>query len=165
MGSVEEDIEAGGAALSRFDYEVAFKHFDKAAKADAKNATAFFGKAEAALGLPKMEPEQILGFYLKAVELEPDNAQYLEAYALFCLDLGRFGDAEKAFNSAADADPEEAPMYWAEFAVQYLRRAPAAMEAKGLELDDKTLDMVRRKSLEYAIRALSLTKEDAARLL
>ena len=43
--------------------------------------------------------------------------------------------------------------------------APAAMEAKGLELDDKTLDMVRRKSLEYAIRALSLTKEDAARLL
>ena len=84
MASVEDEIDSGGAALSQFDYETAYKHFDKAAKLDGKNATAFFGKAEAALGLPKMEGEKILEFYSKAVELEPDNAQYLEIGRASC---------------------------------------------------------------------------------
>jgi len=165
MGSSEDEIDAGGAALGRLDYDTAYKHFDKAAKADPTNATAFFGKAEAALGMPKMEGEKILEFYLKAVELAPDNPQYLEAYGLFCLDMQRFGDAEKAFNSAADADPDEAPMYWAEFAVQYVQRAPAAMEAKGLNLDEKTMEIIQRKALEYALKSLQLDKETAKKLL
>ena len=165
MASAEDEIDAGGNALGKLDYETAYKHFDKATKADPQNATAFFGKAEASLGLPKMEGEKILEFYLKAVELAPDNPQYLEAYGLFCLDMQRFGDAEKAFNSAADADPDEAPMYWAEFAVQYVQRAPAAMEAKGLNLDEKTMEIIQRKALEYALKSLQLDKETAKKLL
>jgi len=165
MASAEDEIDAGGNALGKLDYETAYKHFDKATKADPANATAFFGKAEASLGLPKMEGEKILEFYLKAVELAPDNPQYLEAYGLFCIDMSKFNDAEKAFNSAADADPDEASTYWSEFAVQYAHRAPAAMEARGLEVDEKTMELIHRKALDYALKALGIPKESAAKLL
>ena len=76
MPSADEEIGAGEAALGRLDYDAAFKHFDRAAKADSKNAIAFFGKAEAALGIPTEEADNILSWYRKAIELEPLNAQF-----------------------------------------------------------------------------------------
>ena len=165
MASVDKDLESGGAALGGLDFEKAHKHFAKAAKADPKNAEAFFGKAESALGLPKADAEDILASYGKAVELDPRNPQYLEALGLYCLDTGRFTEAEKAFNDAAEADPEEAPMYWAQFAIQYARKAPAAMEAKGLTLDDQTLGIIRKKALGYALKALDIPEGEAPKLL
>ena len=59
--TADEEIAAGEQALSALDYDAAFKHFDKACKADAKNPIAYFGKAESALGVPKVEADEILG--------------------------------------------------------------------------------------------------------
>src|SRR2546425_893623 len=84
--SAENDISAGEQALGQLDYDAAYKHFDKATKADPTNAVAFFGKAEAALGVPKVEPEEILGLYKKAIDLDGENPQFRDALASFCVD-------------------------------------------------------------------------------
>ncbi len=160
--SAENDISAGEQALGQLDYDAAYKHFDKATKADPANAVAFFGKAEAALGVPKVEPDEILGLYKKAIDLDGENPQFRDALASFCVDLGRFNDAEEQYNAAAKLDEENAPFYWSEFAIQYARKAPLVMEQF---LDDKTRDMIRQKALTYALRALGIEKEDAKRIL
>jgi len=160
--SAENDISAGEQALGQLDYDAAYKHFDKATKADPTNAVAFFGKAEAALGVPKVEPDEILGLYKKAIDLDGENPQFRDALASFCVDLGRFNDAEEQYNTAAKLDEENAPFYWSEFAIQYARKAPLVMEQF---LDDKTRDMIRQKALTYALRALGIEKEDAKRIL
>jgi len=162
MVGADEEIALGEQALSRLDYEAAYKHFDKAAKADAGNAVAYFGKAEAALGMPKLEAEDILSLYKKALELDTENPQYLDAIAAFCMDLGRFNEAEEHYNRAAQLDEDNAPYYWSEFAIQYARKAPVIMEQF---LDDKTRDMIRTKALTYALRALAMEKDDAKRVL
>lgn len=160
--SADEEISAGEQALSQLDYDSAYKHFDKAIKADSGSALAYFGKAEAALGVPKAEPEEILGLYKKAIELDGENPQYRDALASYCVDLGRFNEAEEQYNAAAKLDEDNAAFYWSEFAIQYARKAPVKMEQF---LDDKTRDMIRVKALAYALRALGIEKEDAKRLL
>ncbi len=162
MAGADEEIALGEQALSRLDYEAAYKHFDKAAKGDAGNAVAYFGKAEAALGMPKVEAEDILSLYKKALELDTENPQYLDAIAAFCMDLGRFNEAEEHYNRAAQLDEDNAPYYWSEFAIQYARKAPVIMEQF---LDDKTRDMIRTKALTYALKALAIEKDDAKRVL
>lgn len=162
MAGGEDEIAAGEAALGKLDYDAAFKHFDKATKLDAKNAIAFFGKAESALGIPTVEADDIVGWYRKAIELEPDNAQFHEAIASLCMDLGRFNEAEQAYNKAAELDKDNAPFYYSEFAVHYRTKAPVVMEQF---LDDKTKDMIAQKSLNYLLKALSMDREEAKRLL
>src|SRR5881396_2531959 len=153
--AAEADIAAGEQALGQLDYDSAYKHFDKAIKTDPASAIAHFGKAEAALGVPKVEADEVLGLYKKAIELDGQNPQYRDALASFSVDLGRF-------NEAAKLDEENAAFYWSEFAVQYARKAPVVMEQF---LDDKTRDMIRQKALTYALKALGIEKEDAKRLL
>ncbi|HEY7587581.1 MAG TPA: tetratricopeptide repeat protein [Thermoplasmata archaeon] len=162
MPTAEEEIALGEQALGSLNYDEAYKHFDKAAKADQKNAVAHFGKAESALGVPRIEAEEILGLYKKAIELDPENPQYHDALASFCVDLGRFNEAEEHYNKAAQLDEENAPFYWSEFAIQYARKAPVVMEQF---LDDKTRAMIRQKALAYALKALAIEKEDAKGLL
>lgn len=162
MPSADEEIAAGESALSQLDYERAFKHFDKATKLDPKNPIAFFGKAEAALGLPTEKADNILGWYRQAIEFEPGNAQFHEGLASLCMDLGRFNEAEQAYNKAAELDADNAPFYYSEFAIQYRAKAPVIMEQF---LDDKTRDMIAQKSLTYALKALNMQREEAKRLL
>ena len=162
MPSAEEEISAGEAALSQLEYEAAFKHFDKATKLDGKNPIAFFGKAEAALGMPTEEAENVLSWYRKAIELDPENAQFHEAIASLCMDLGRFNEAEQAYNKAAEVDKDNAPFYYSEFAVHYRTKAPVVMEQF---LDEKTKDMIAQKSLTYALKALNMGRDEAKRLL
>lgn len=162
MSSADEEISAGETALSHLDYDAAFKHFDKATKLDPKNPLAFFGKAEAALGVSTLEAEGILGWYRKAIELEPENPQFHEALASLCMDLGRFNEAEQAYNKAAELDKDNAPFYYSEFAVHYRAKAPVVMEQF---LDDKTRDMIAQKSLNYVLKALNMGREEAKRLL
>src|SRR3972149_12214144 len=119
MASAEDEISAGEQALSRLDYEAAYKHFDKAIKSDPGTAVAHFGKAEAALGVPKVEAEEIVALYKRAIELDPENPQYLDAFASFCMDLGRFNEAEETYNKAAKLDPENGGDSWSGVAIQY----------------------------------------------
>jgi tetratricopeptide (TPR) repeat protein len=162
MASVEDEMAAGEQALANLEYDEAYSHFEKATKLEASNAVAWFGKAESALGMPKIEADQIVGFYKKAIELDPKNPQFKEALGTLLVDMGRFNEAEQQYNQAAEADPENASYYWLGFAVEYATKAPIVMQQF---LDDKTRDMIAAKSLNYALKALKLSREDAKRVL
>ncbi|HKZ22845.1 MAG TPA: tetratricopeptide repeat protein [Thermoplasmata archaeon] len=162
MAGVEDEIAAGEQALGQLEYAAAYKHFEKVTKADASNALAWFGRAESALGLPDIEPEEILAMYKKAVELRSDDPQFLEALASFCMDMGRFNEAEQYYNKAAEVDGDNASLYWSEFGINYRAKAPIVMEKF---LDDKTRDLITQKALNYVLKALNLSKDEARRIL
>lgn len=162
MAEPSEEIAEGERCLARLDYEGAYRHFDAALQEDPENAYAYFCKAESALGLEEADPDEIAALYKKAMELDPENPQYLDAYGSFCVDAGRFKEAEEAFNRAARLDEENAPFYYVDFAVNYYRKAPIIMERY---LDDTTRRMIARKALDYLLKALGMEKEEAIQLL
>jgi Tfp pilus assembly protein PilF len=62
--------------LGEGDYQKALSKFEKVTKVDPNNAEAWFGKAEAAVLVPKVKTEDVLAAYKKAAELDPENAPY-----------------------------------------------------------------------------------------
>lgn len=162
MKDAEVEIADGERLLGLSQYDEALKHFEKATRIDPNNARGFFGKAEASIGNPDIKLDEIAELYKKAIELDPENPQYLEAYASFCMDAGRFNEAEKYYAKAGELDPDSAPYYLSEFAIQYYTKAPIIMEKF---LDEKTKDMIASKSLEYLLRALGIERDEALRLL
>lgn len=148
--------------LNDGDYPKALSKFEKATKADPNNPEAWFGKAEAAVLVPKVKIEDILAAYKKAAELDPKNPLYYSSMGSFCVEAGLFNDAEAAYKKASEHDPDNAPYYYSEFAVEYFRRAPVVMEAY---MDDKTEEMVLKKSLKYLLLAIGLDEDGALELL
>jgi tetratricopeptide (TPR) repeat protein len=148
--------------LSEGDYQKAYSKFDKVTKVDVGNAEAWFGKAEAAVLVPKVKTEDILAAYKKAAELDSKNPLFHSSMGSFCVEAGLFNDAEAAYKKAAELDPENAAYYYSEFGVEYFKRAPVVMEAY---MDDKTEEMVMKKSLKYLLLSIGLTENDALELL
>ncbi|MFQ6012620.1 MAG: tetratricopeptide repeat protein [Thermoplasmata archaeon] len=162
MPDASAEIAEGERSLIHLDYEQAFRQFQAAVKKDPKNAYAHFCQAEAALGLNDLEPGDIASLYQRAIDLEPENPQYLNAYGLFCIDVGRFKAAEEAFNQAATVDAENAALYYSDFAVNYYRQAPVVMQQY---LDATTERMIAKKALDYLLKALDMTEEEMRSLL
>jgi tetratricopeptide (TPR) repeat protein len=162
MPGAEDSIMKGEQHLAQFEHEKAKKAFDDAIKSDPKNARAYFGKAEACLGIPKIKVEDILELYKKAISLEPDNVFYVTSLGSFCNDIGRFNDAEEFYNKATELDEENASVYFSEFAIGYYTKAPIIMEKF---LDDKTKGMIKKKALVYMLKALDMSEDEAKKLL
>ena len=158
----EKDLMDAQEALAAGDFERAYSRFNKVVKADPKNAEAHFGRAESAMGVPKVSAEDIQESYKKAVELDPKNPIYQSSYASYLVEAGRFNEAEAAYNKAAELDPDNARYYYSEFGMEYVLRAPVVMEKF---LDEKTKDMIMVKGLKYLLKAVGMTEDDAKRLL
>ncbi|MFH1579650.1 MAG: tetratricopeptide repeat protein [Thermoplasmatota archaeon] len=162
MAEIEKDLMHAQEAMANGDFEGAVSKYNKVLKADPECVEAYFGKAEASVGVPKMSPEEVIALYKKAVELDPKNPIFQSSYAAYLIEVGRFNDAEIAYLKAAELDPDNARYYYSEFGVEYILRAPIVMEKF---LDDKTKDMILKKGLKYLLKAAGLTEEDAKRLL
>ena len=162
MAEIEKDLMGAQEALASGDFDGAVSKYNKVLKADPKCADAYFGKAEASVGVPKMSPDEVIALYKKAVELDPKNPIYQSSYAAYLIEIGRFNDAEIAYLKAAELDPDNARYYYSEYGVEYILRAPVVMEKF---LDDKTKEMILKKGLKYLLKAAGLTEEDAKRLL
>ena len=155
-------LSQGYQLLSEGDYKKALSKFEKAIKEDPDNPDAYFGKAEAGLLIPKVTSEEIHAAYSKAIELDPDNAYYLSSLGAFCIEEGRFNDAEQAYNRAAELDSDNASNYYSEFAVSYYQRAPEVHEQF---LDEQGLRIIKKKALQYMLKSLGMSEDDAKDIL
>ena len=162
MAEIEKDLTDAQEAMAGGDFDGAVSKYNKVLKTDPKCADAYFGKAEASVGVPKMSPDEVIALYKKAVELDSKNPIFQSSYAAYLIEIGRFNDAEMAYLKAAELDPDNARYYYSEFGVEYILRAPIVMEKF---LDDKTKEMILKKGLKYLLKAAGLTEEDAKRLL
>ncbi|UCE91206.1 MAG: tetratricopeptide repeat protein [Methanobacteriota archaeon] len=160
--AIDKDLADAQDALANGDFDKAVTKFNKIIKADSKCADAYFGKAEASVGVPKMSVEDVQELYKKAVDLDPKNPVFQSSYASYLVEVGRFKEAEAAYNKAAELDPDNAKYYYSEFGMEYVLRAPVVMEKF---LDEKTKDMIIQKGLKYLLKAVGMTEEDAKRLL
>ncbi len=164
MADIETELIKGEQLLAEFEYDKARKKFNDVIKLDPKNARAHFGKAEASLGLQKVTAEEIMELYKKATELEPDNVFYITSLGSFCLQIGKFQDAEACYNKATELDEENFPDYFAEFAIGYFRNAQIVYE-NHIDRDPNTMNMIRKKTLEYLLKAIDLAPDKAKELL
>jgi Tfp pilus assembly protein PilF len=155
-------IDQGYQLLSTGEFKKALSKFEKAIKEAPDNPDAYFGKAEAGLLVPKVTSEDILAAYKKAIELDPENAYYHSSMGAFCVDEGRFNDAEQAYNKAAELDTDNSSNYYSEFAVAYYQRAPEVHEQF---LDEDGLRIIKRKALQYMLKSLGMSEEEAKDLL
>lgn len=162
MTDVQKDLMDAQEAMANGDFDSAVSKFSKAIKTDPNCAEAYFGKAEASVGVPKMSPEEVIALYKKAVDLDSKNPIYHSSYGAYLLEIGRFNEAETAYLKAAELDPDNARYYFSEFGVEYVLKAPVVMEKF---LDDKTKDMILKKGLKYLLKAAGMTEDDAKRLL
>jgi len=162
MAEITKDLTDAQEALANGEFEQAVSKYNKVLRADPKCAEAYFGKAEASVGVPKMTPEEVMELYKKAVDLDPKNPIFHSSYAAYLLEIGRFNEAEQAYVKAAELDPDNARYYYSEFGVEYILKAPVVMEKF---LDDKTKDMILKKGLKYLLKAAGVTEEEAKRLL
>lgn len=160
MTDVQKLIEEGERLLSEFEHEGAYKKFKKAAKSG-DDPRAYFGKAEAALGVPTVDSDEIIEDYKKAIELD-ENPFYHQALAEFCIEVGKFDTAEEHYKRAAELDPENKANFLADLAVGYRFKAPIMME-KFLQQGGE--EIILRKSLNYMLDALDIDKDTALELL
>jgi len=162
MADIQKDLVDAQEAMAGGDFDAAVSKFNKVLKADPNCAEAYFGKAEASVGVPKMSPEEVMALYKKAVDLDPKNPIFHSSYGAYLLEIGRFNEAEAAYAKAAEIDPDNARYYFSEFGVEYILRAPVVMEKF---MDDKTKDMIMKKGLKYLLKAAGISEEEAKRLL
>lgn len=162
MTDVDKEVLAGERKLAEMDFKAALSKFKKAIKLDPKKPEAHFGKAEAALGVPKVPADEVIADYQAAIDLEPENAYYLARLGSFSLEVGRYDMAEESYNRAAEADPENAYLYYSEFGLEFYYTWMAQNEG---EMTDEAREEVVRKSLVYLIRSLDLDEEQAKKLL
>ncbi len=162
MADIQKDLMDAQEAMANGEFEQAVSKYNKILKADPNCSEAYFGKAEASVGVPKLTPEEVMALYKKAVDLDPKNPIFHSSYAAYLLEIGRFNEAEAAYLKAAEVDPDNARYYFSEFGMEYILRAPVVMEKF---LDDKTKDMIVKKGLKYLLKAAGISEEEAKRLL
>jgi tetratricopeptide (TPR) repeat protein len=161
MSDADKEILAGERKLAEGDFDAAISKFRKAVRLDPDSPAAYFGRAEAALGVPKIAVEEVVTDYQKAIELEPGNPFFYARLGAFCLEVGNWELAEDSYNRAAEADPDNAYLYFSEFGLEFYY----SWMAKEEETPETGREDVVRKSLSYLLRSLDLSESEAKHLL
>lgn len=165
---LEKKLAAGMKAMDEGDFKKAYSTYKKLCAENPDNAECWFYKAEcgnyaSGMGEAKVKDEEIIEAYNKALELDP-QCDFFEAYGHFCISINKYDEAERAFCEAAEADESRASGLYSEFATEYL---DAVMGQYGelLEGDPHAADKFKKKALEYMLKALEITPEEAKALL
>ena len=164
----EKQLAAGMKAMEEGDFKKAYSSFMKLVVEFPDNAECWFYKAECgnyASGMfgAKADIEEIKEAYKKAIELDPERADYLQAFGLFCISIQKYDEAEEAYRAAAEVDESLTSSLYSEFAIEYYNNV-MAQYAEIME-DPKARAPYAKKALQYMLLALDIDAEEAKSLL
>lgn len=157
----EKIIAQGEQFLNRLDFKGAISKFNKAIKLIPDDPRGYFNKAEASVGIPKLTLQDISQLYEKAIELDSRRPIFYVSYGGFCLDNGLFKKAEDCYREAAKIDPENAYLYYSEFAIEFFYNSKRLLE----NLEEESQNKVSTIALYYLLRTLNMSKKKAEVLL
>jgi tetratricopeptide (TPR) repeat protein len=161
MNEVQEQLKKGRELLDEGNLKKAFSTFDKLLKEDPENADAHFGKAEAAVGLPKYSLIDVAMFYREAIKRDPENTYYYVTYGEFCLSNGLLKQAEENYIKAVELDPENAVFYFNDLAYGYYNYGLLFLDRQlNLEHDD-----IIKNAIGYFLKAFNLDQKSAKEML
>jgi tetratricopeptide (TPR) repeat protein len=117
---LNDAFNAGIAASTAKQYDVAVTSFSKASELDPKQHVVWAQLAEAEMNLAgtksgadqDAEMKKGLDAYAKAIELKPDDAGYHNNYALALARAKQFPEAQTELTKAATLDPTNAGRYY-----------------------------------------------------
>jgi Tfp pilus assembly protein PilF len=164
----QKKFDAAMKAMDQGDFKKAHTAFKKYTEEVPDDAEGWFCRAECgnyASGMfgAKVKDEDIIAAYTKAMELDETNAQYFQAYGLFCISIGKYDEAETAYNEAAQIDESLSASLYSEFAIEYYDHV---LGSYGEILDDpKARAKYAKKALDYMLKALDMSEEEAKSLL
>ncbi len=166
--SPEKKLAAGMKAMDEGDFKKAYTAFKKLVEEYPGNAECWYYKAECgnyASGMfgAKVSPEEIMEAYRKAIELDGDRVDYYQSYGLFCISINKYDEAEKAYKEAAQIDESMESSLYSEFAIEYFNNVMATYGE--IMEDPKARAPYAKKALEYMLKALEITPEEAKNLL
>jgi len=164
----EKKFEAAMKVMDQGDFKKAYPAFKKFTDEFPQDAEGWYYRAESgnyASGMfgAKVKDEDIMDAYTKAIELDGNRADYYQSYGLFCISINKYDEAEKAYNEAAQIDESLAASLYSEFAIEYYN---SIMGNHGDILEDlKARAPYAKKALEYMLKALDMSPEEAKSLL
>ncbi len=164
----QKKFDAAMKAMDQGDFKKAHTAFKKYTEEVPDDAEGWFCRAECgnyASGMfgAKVKDEDIIAAYTKAMELDETNAQYFQSYGLFCISIGKYDEAETAYNEAAQIDESLSASLYSEFAIEYYDHV---LGSYGEILDDpKARAKYAKKALDYMLKALDMSEEEAKSLL
>lgn len=166
--ALDKKIMAGMKAMDEGDFKKAYPLFKKLAEEYPKNAEVWYYKAECgnyASGMfgAKVSSEEIMDAYKKAIELDGDRVEFYQSYGSFCISVNKYDEAEKAYNEAAQIDESLESSLYSEFAIEYFNNVMATYGE--IMEDPKARAPYAKKALEYMLKALEITPEEAKSLL
>jgi tetratricopeptide (TPR) repeat protein len=161
VSEAEELMKKGQDQLNKGELKKAFSTFNKLLKIEPENADAHFGKAEAAVGLPKQSLMDVALYYREAIKRDPENAYFYLTYGEFCLSNGLLKQAEENYLKAIELDSENATFYYNDLAYGYY--------TNGLLFLDRQLNMehddVVKTAIGYFFKAFNLDEKSAMKIL
>ena len=126
----EKKIANAMKAMDEGDFKKAYTAFKKLAAEIPDNADVWYYKAECgnyASGMfgAKVDVQEIMDAYKKAIELDGDRVDYYQSYGLFCISVNKYDEAEKAYCEAAEMDESMSASLYSEFAIEYYNNVMA----------------------------------------
>ena len=166
--AAQKKFDASMKAMDSGDFKKAYSAFKKYTEEFPDDAEGWYCRAECgnyASGMfgAKVKDEDIMSAYNKAIELDGGRADYYQSYGLFCISICKYDEAEKAYNEAAQIDESLAASLFSEFAIEYYNNI---MGNHGDILEDpKARAPYAKNALEYMLKALDMSPEEAKNLL
>lgn len=168
VATPEKKLAAAMKAMDDGDFKKAYTSFKKLVDEFPDDADCWYYKAECgnyASGMfgAKVDAQEIIDAYNRAIELDPERVDYYQSYGLFCISVNKYDEAEKAYCEAAEIDDSMAPSLFSEFAIEYYN---SAMAAYGEIMDDpKARAPFAKKALDYMLKAIDIDPAEAKSLL
>ena len=154
-------IDKANMQLASGEYTKSYNTLKKLTKEEPEIAEAWFGMAEAAIGIPKLTVQEIASFYQKACDLAPEEPLFFASYGNFCFENGILKKGEECFLKAAEIDEENSSVYLSDLATSYF----FSVKKFRNHYPNMTDDEILKTSLKYILMAFDIDKARARKLI